>query len=278
MVEAPAAVEPLGGGGSSASLEAVPAGDSDALLLLATDSGALRQAAVAYLDGLVARVGGQGGVAEAFCILGFWDVTGASFDGRWGNRTMLQFPQGSPAPSLSHCLSICAPQFDESVDRMFAALRAGEGGAPRSSAGGSTPGAATPGGTLAGGGAPAVDAAALVAAVAAAHGPQAAAAVAEAAAQAAAAGAGQPGQAAAAAAVAGTEGEEGDHSDEEMEGSAALMSEDEAVLLGPGDAEVAAAAAAGTMSAGSGGGAVKGSPEYQAGGCWLWDVGWDGWE
>lgn len=57
MVDAPPAVEALGGGGSSASLEAVPAGDSDALLLLATDREALRRKAVAYLDGLVAKVG-----------------------------------------------------------------------------------------------------------------------------------------------------------------------------------------------------------------------------
>ena len=56
MVDAPPAVEALGGGGSSASLEAVPAGDSDALLLLATDHAALRCAAAAYLDGLVAKV------------------------------------------------------------------------------------------------------------------------------------------------------------------------------------------------------------------------------
>lgn len=57
MVDAPPAVEALGGGGSSASLEAVPAGDSDALLLLSTDHAALRRAAVAYLDSLVAKVG-----------------------------------------------------------------------------------------------------------------------------------------------------------------------------------------------------------------------------
>ena len=55
MVDAPPAVEALGGGSSSASLEAVPAGDSDALLLLATDHAALRCAAVAYMDGLVAK-------------------------------------------------------------------------------------------------------------------------------------------------------------------------------------------------------------------------------
>ncbi len=71
MVDAPPAVEALGGGGSSASLEAVPAGDSDALLLLATDHSALRCAAVAYLDGLVAKVGCFGGAAAQRAAVAF---------------------------------------------------------------------------------------------------------------------------------------------------------------------------------------------------------------
>lgn len=168
------------------------------------------------------------------------------------------------------CCSVFPSQFDESVDRMFAALRAGEGGAPRSSAGGSTPaGAATPGAPPAAGAAPALDAAALAAAVsaagaggaqsalaagvAAAGGPQAAVAALQAAA----------GTAAAAGAAAEEAGEAGEE-DEDMEGSALLMSEDEGVLLGPSDAEVAAAGAEG--GGGSSSGAVKGSPEYQSGG------------
>lgn len=63
MVDAPGAAELAGadlapaGGGSSASLEAVPAG-GDALLLVPCSAPALRRAAVAYLDGLVEQVGG----------------------------------------------------------------------------------------------------------------------------------------------------------------------------------------------------------------------------
>ena len=370
MVDAPPAVEALGGGGSSASLEAVPAGDSDALLLLSTDHAALRRAATAYLDSLVSKVGwrctrlragsapvcglvlhlfvgwrctclragaapvcglalhlfvvlfgpaymGSRHEADDSCLgclgcLGCWlrcgattgYILGCSCDLQRDKRgslharacppprrrktgycnlcfacacLQLDGSVGRPFAALlctahNGCLLFSVPsQFDESVDRMFAALRAGEGGAPRSSAGGSTPaGAATPGAPPAAGAAPALDTAALAAAVsaagaggaqsalaaavAAAGGPQAAVAALQAAA----------GTAAAAGAAAEEAGEAGEE-DEDMEGSALLMSEDEGVLLGPSDAEVAAAGAAGAAG-GGGSGAVKGSPEYQSGG------------
>lgn len=114
MVEAPLAVEPLAGGGSSASLEAVPAGDSDALLLLATNSASLRQAAVAYLDGLVARVGGGTG---GCCCAGSWQARAWGWQGqRWRAAGQSCKPPGpsrlkTPA-SLSHqLLSLPPPPF-----------------------------------------------------------------------------------------------------------------------------------------------------------------------
>ncbi|KAL4431419.1 hypothetical protein ABPG75_006675 [Micractinium tetrahymenae] len=189
-----------GSGTSTDSLEAVPAGEG-ALLVVPCSGPALRQAAVAYLDGLVAR-------------------------------------------------------FDQSVDRMFAALRSGEAGSGmRTSAGGSS-GAATPPPAPAAG---ALDTAAL------------AAAVGEVAAAAAVAAAVQPapaGGAAAAAAAAGPAEEEMEAAGEEEEGggASALMSEDEGVLLaGPGEAEAAVTAGGAAPAPAGGDLAVKGSPEYQEG-------------
>lgn len=233
-----------------------------ALLVLPCSGAALRQAAVAYLDGLVIQVGAAprwlvdrgawcqrcgGGCCARRCA-----------QCRGGGRRLLltrscQFvaccedPLARRLCPASPAITSCPHpllQFDRSVDRMFAALRSGEAGSGvRGSAGGNS-GAATP--PLAAAAAAAGDRGAVGALDTAAL----AAVVDEVAAAAAAAAAGME--------AADEEGEEG--------GASALMSEDEGVVMsGPGEAEAAVAAGGANTARADGGLAVKGSPEYQTG-------------
>lgn len=262
-----------------AALLAPAAAGEGALLVVPCSGPALRRAAVAYLDGLVAKVGaalgslhaplrdlrldaGPCSCAPACSVERVGEVRGLVALPDWQQaavepplpcfrQPLLPVPE-NPAPGVPPL-----PQFDQSVDRMFAALRSGEAGAGvRGSTGGSS-GAGTPppaAAAAAAGGAGVLDVTAL------------AAAVGEVAAAAAVTAAAQQEPAAAAAAAAGVAEAEMEAAEVEEGGASVLMSEDEGVLLaGPGEAEATVAAGGGGAAQSGGDPALKGSPEYQAG-------------